>query len=129
MNYDGDGDASEGVAGEIATMQEALYAALQTYAADTIGTAVVYDSHSYPYFFVDTNSNAEPDPDEANYGNKYNAWTPRLLQAAYNYQYAAKDPGAYAHNPEYLLQLLYDSIADIGGDVSGMTRPDVRVEP
>jgi hypothetical protein len=35
----------------------------------------------------------------------------------------SKDPGAFAHNNEYVMQFLYDSINDIGGDVSGMTRP------
>jgi hypothetical protein len=72
---------------------------------------------------VDTNGNGQADPDEANFGNRYNAWTPRLLKAAYNYQFAQKDPGAYVHNGKYILQVLYDSIADIGGSVAGMTRP------
>jgi hypothetical protein len=128
VDYDGDGDAEEGVAGEIATMQEVLYAAIQDYAANTVGTPIVYESHSYPYFFIDTNGDGEATPDEANYGNRYTTWTPRLLQAAYNYQYAAKDPGAYAHNAAYVLQALYDSIDDTGGDVSGMTRPEVSSE-
>jgi hypothetical protein len=38
---------------------------------------------------------------------------------------ALKDRGAFAHNPEYLMQALYDSIEGVGGDVSGMTRPAV----
>jgi hypothetical protein len=45
------------------------------------------------------------------------------LRAAYNYQYSAKDPGAFAHNGLYIIQTLYDSLEDVGGDVSGMTRP------
>jgi hypothetical protein len=53
----------------------------------------------------------------------YTAWTPRLLKAAYNYQYSVKDPGAFAHNPKYVIQFLYDSIKDVGGDVGGLTRP------
>lgn len=128
VDYDGDGDVEEGIAGEITTMHEALYAAIQDYAANTLGTAIVYDSYAYPYFFIDGNGNGEADPDEANYGNRYVTWSPRLLQAAYNYQYAAKDPGAFAHNPAYVIQALYDSIDDVGGDVSGMTRPDVSSE-
>lgn len=122
-DFDGDGDVTEGVAGELATVQDVLYAAIQAYAAETVGTAIVYDSHAYPYFFTDTNGNGEPDPDEANYGNQYASWTPRLLKAAYNYQYAAKDPGAFAHNPPYVLQVLYDSVENLGGDVAGLTRP------
>ncbi len=123
-DYDGDGDTSEGIAGEIETLTEALYGAIQAYAADTEGTdAIVYDSHSYPYFFVDTNGDGEATPDEVNFGNRYGTWTPALLRAAYNYQYAQKDPGGFAHNPQYVIQLLYDAIEHVGGDVGGMTRP------
>lgn len=122
-DWDGDGDTEEGVTDEISTMQEVLYAAIQAYATETIGTGIVYDSHSYPYFFTDTNGNSEPDADEANGDNRFNTWTPRLLRAAYNYQYVQKDPGAFTHNAPYILQVLYDSIEDIGGDVSGMLRP------
>lgn len=123
VDYDGDGDAEEGLAEEIDTMIEKLYAAIQAYAADRLDAPIVYDSHSYPYFFADTNGNGEPDPDEANYGNRYQSWSPRLLEAAYNYQYASKDPGAFAHNGVYVLQLLYDSIQDLGGDLAGAVRP------
>ena len=122
-DYDGDGDAAEGIFGEIDTMSEALYAAIQAYAADTIGTPVIYDSHAYPYFFIDTDGNGEVDPGEGIYPNKYATWTPRLLQAAYNYQYSMKDPGAFAHNGKYVIQVLYDSLVDMGADVSGMVRP------
>jgi hypothetical protein len=122
-DFDGDGDAEEGLAGELDTMREKLYAAIQAYAADRLDAPIVYDSHSYPYFFADTDGDGEPDADEANYGNRYQSWSPRLLEAAYNYQYASKDPGAFAHNGTYVLQLLYDSIQDLGGDLAGAVRP------
>jgi hypothetical protein len=123
VDYDGDGDTSEGLAGEIATMKDALYAATLAYAAETVGTEIVYDSHAYPYFFTDTDADGEPDAEEANFGNRYVTWTPRLLRAAYNYQYATKDPGAFAHNGMYIIQVLYDALEDVGADVSGMARP------
>ncbi|MGD9100831.1 MAG: cytochrome c3 family protein, partial [Anaerolineae bacterium] len=123
VDYDGDGDTEEGIFGEIDTLREALYAALQTYAADVIGTPVIYDSHAYPYFFTDSDGNGEVDPGEAIYPNAYATWTPRLLQAAYNYQYAMKDPGAFAHNGKYVIQVLYDSLTDLGADTTGMVRP------
>jgi hypothetical protein len=112
-DFDGDGDTNEGIAGEIETLAETLYAALQNYAANVAGTPIIYDSHSYPYFFVDTNGNGQVDPGESSYGNGYNAFTPRSLKAAYNYQYAQKDPGAFAHNGKYVIQVLSASIADI----------------
>ncbi len=125
VDYDGDGDVEEGIYSEIATAKEALLAAMQAYAAGNAGVdAIIYDSHAYPYFFIDTDEDGvSAGPSEANYGNKYATWTPRLLRAAYNYQYAAKDPGAFAHNADYVLQLLYDALRDMGGDVGGMTRP------
>jgi hypothetical protein len=124
VDYDGDGDVEEGIDGEIQTIADAILVAMQAYAEATEGVdPIVYDSHSYPYFFIDTNGDGLPDPEEANYGNRYVTWTPRLLRAAYNYQYAQKDPGAYAHNGAYVLQTVYDSLNDIGGDVSAMTRP------
>lgn len=119
-DYDGDGDATEGLAGEIATLQEALYAAIQAYAADTAGTALAYDSHAYPYFFADANANSAVDEGEEGYAS----WTPSLLRAAYNYQYAQKDPGAFAHNGKYIVQILYDSLAGVGAEgLSAYTRP------
>ena len=110
-DFDGDGDTEEGIAGEVETLHEALYVAIQAYASDTVGTPIKYNSHAYPYWFTEDDE-------------RYGTWTPRLLQAAYNYQYAAKDPGGFAHNGKYVIQLLYDSIADAGGDTAGMVRPE-----
>lgn len=125
IDFDGDGDTSTGIAVEVMNINDAIYAAIQAYAAEEVGVPIALESHSYPYWFIDTNSNGIADPDEANFGNQYNTWTPRLLRAAYNYTWALKDPGAYAHNGQYILQVLYDTLKDIGGDVSGMTRPEV----
>jgi hypothetical protein len=122
-DWDGDGDTTEGIAGEVATVEDALLVAIQAYAADTLGTPLVYDAHNYPYFLVDANANGVADPEEATRENGYATWTPRLLRSAYNYQWVQKDPGAFAHNGRYILQVLYDSLADIGGDVTGLTRP------
>ena len=37
--------------------------------------------------------------------------------------------GAFVHNPTYVVQFLIDSIADLGGSVSGYTRPAVEPAP
>jgi hypothetical protein len=113
MDYDGDGDVEEGIAGEIATLQETLYAAIQAYAANVVGTPIAYDVASHPYFFIDTNANGVADPEEVNGDNRYNVFTARLMQAAYNYQVTLKDPGNYAHNAKYHIQLLFDSITSL----------------
>jgi hypothetical protein len=41
---------------------------------------------------MDTNANGVVDPEEAVRENAFTGWTPRLLRAAYNYQWASKDP-------------------------------------
>jgi hypothetical protein len=127
-DFDGDGNTDEGLAEEIDTMREALYAAIQDYAKNEVGTAIAYNTSANPYFFIDTNGNGEADPDESNSDNRYATWTPRLLRAAYNYQYSTKDPGAFTHNGRYILQTLYDSLEDLSTQVSvdttGMIRPE-----
>jgi hypothetical protein len=123
VDSDGDGDSTEGIAGEVATMQEALYAALQNYATSTIGTGIVFSPSSNPYWFIDSNANGQTDPDEVNSDNRYATWAPRLLRAAYNYTWVTKDPGSFAHNSRYIMAILYDSIGDLGGSTAGMTRP------
>jgi hypothetical protein len=114
-DYDNDGNVFESIADEIDGLRESLYYHLQNYAANEAGTPIVYDVHSYPYFFIDTNGNFKVDAGEASYGNRYNAFTPRLLKAAYNYQYVMKDPGAYAHNGEYVVQVLQNTLRDLPG--------------
>jgi hypothetical protein len=118
-DFDGDGDAHEGVYHEITGLRDVLFAAIQAYAntpkTDASGAAVpaspiAYSAAAYPYFFVDANGNGTVDPGET---TAYKAWTARLLRAAYDYQYVQKDPGAFAHNGKYLIEILYDAIADI----------------
>jgi hypothetical protein len=116
-DYDGTGDGNEGLAQEVDHQRAKLLATITSYAKTVGGKPIVYDLETFPYFFVDTNGNGVVDKDEAKFPNRYKAWTPRLLKAAYNYQFVTKEPGAYAHNPTYALELLYDSIADLGSKV------------
>jgi hypothetical protein len=109
IDYDGDGLTSEGVALEIETLRANLLDAIQAYAAKA-GSPLVYRPGQDPHFFNET-------------GEVYSSWTPVLLEAAYNYHLATMDPGAYSHNPRYILQLLYDSIEGVGGSVVGLIRP------
>jgi len=125
-DYDGDGGTTEGVYGELVTVHQSLYSAIQQYASDVIGDPIIY-GHSYPYWFHDSNGNGRADQDEVNYGNQYASWTPRLLKAAYNYHLVVEDPGGFMHNARYLIQLMYDSITDLGEvtpiDMAGLIRP------
>jgi hypothetical protein len=122
-DFDGNGDTSEGISAEITRVHQALGEAIYAYSANTVAVPILY-AHSYPYWFNDTNANGEADEGEAVFPNAFKSWTPRLLKAAYNYQFVEVDPGAYAHNPHYVLQIMYDSIEDLGSmDMAGLTRP------
>ena len=105
---DGNGDLNEGVAQEIDHLRERLLSAIQDYAKTVSGKPVAYSDEAYPYFFVDSNGNGKVDADEAKVPNRYKTWTPRLMKAAYNYQFITKDPGAFAHNPVYASELLLE---------------------
>jgi hypothetical protein len=124
---DGDGDVREGVAAEVTALHAALGRAIAAYAARVSEKPIVYAPAAYRYFFADLNGNGTADADEAIYPNRYQAWTPRLLKAAYNYQFVAKDPGIYAHNPSYAMQLMIDSLDDLARAVplgeGGWNRP------
>lgn len=126
-DIDGDGDTSEGLASVIDSLHGRLDEAIRAYAAEVVGAPIVYASESYPYFFADTDADGTAGEDEAAYPNRYQSWTPRLLKAAYNYQFVAKDPGGYAHNPHYTLQLLIDSLDSLAErvevDTAGLVRP------
>jgi len=127
VDLDGTGNMKEGVAQEIDNLRAKLLTAIQEYAKKVAGKPIVYSAPDYPYFFVDTNGDGKVDGKEAFFPNQYKNWTPRLLKAAYNYQFVTKDPGAYAHNPTYVAELLHDSIADLGTrvtvDLKNATRP------
>jgi len=110
VDYDGDGNLTEGLYYEVDGIRTKLYAAIQAYATNVAGTAIAYNPASHPYWFIDANANGVADPDET---TAYNAYTTRLLQATYNYQVSVKDPGAFAHNGKYIIELLYDSIEDL----------------
>ena len=127
-DYDGDGNVTEGLAAEVEGLRSHLDAAVRAYAGGVAGKAMAVSFGRYPYFFLDNDGDGEVGPDEASYGNRYDAWTPRLVTAAYNLVYATREPGAFAHNPRYILQVLIDSIADLGeasGQVpQGLVRPE-----
>ncbi len=122
-DFDGDGSKTEGLAGEIDSLADILLGAMMDYARDVAGQPIAYDPHSHPYFYNDDNDNGQADEGEA----RYNSWTPRLLRAAYNYQYVQKDPGAFAHNGKYIIQVLYDSLEDLSAkvqvDMASLIRP------
>jgi hypothetical protein len=122
VDYNGNGDVKEGVRDEYRSLRDALYAEIQAYAKDTVGTGITYNPDAYPYWFVDADGDDVADEVDGQ-TTSYSTWTPRLLKAAYNYNFLRKNRGAQVHNAEYAIQITIDSIEDLGGDISTYTRP------
>lgn len=118
QDYDGDGDTTEGIYYELEGLRLKLFEAIQAYGAEQ-GAPICYDSHNHPYFFGDTDEDGTCAAEEAVRGNAYASWTARLLRAAYNFQTATKDRGAFAHNAKYIFQILFDSITDLNAVLDG----------
>jgi hypothetical protein len=56
--------------------------------------------------------------------NAFAPFTPALVKATHNYQLSKKDPGAWAHNFNYIGQLLFDSVEDVSGSApANLVRP------
>ncbi|HML14344.1 MAG TPA: polyheme membrane-associated cytochrome C [Xanthobacteraceae bacterium] len=127
-DFDGNG-REEGIARELANLHRELYAAIQQYARTVGGAGIAFTYEEYPYWYTDLNGNGKIDHDEVRPDNTYKAYTPRLLQAAYNYTFVLRDPGAAYHNGRYSLQLIYDSLESLaasgkaGVDMRGKVRP------
>ena len=111
-DYDGDGDVVEGIDGEITGLRDKLYSAITRYGAER-ATPVCYADGSYPYWFKDSDGDGACSPAEAMASNGFASWTARLMRATYNFQMASKDPGAFAHNAKYIIELLFDSITNV----------------
>jgi len=112
IDYDGDGKA-EGIFHEIEGAQEVLIKSMQTYAAKNLGKPLGFELGQFPYVFNDTNGDGTLSKDEAIFPNAFKSFTPRLQRAAFNYMFSVKDPAGYVHNGKYVLQLIFDAVADL----------------
>ena len=112
QSYDGSGDSSVGIRSDIEANAERLMNMLVAYTTDVVGAPVIYDGTRYPYFFADANGDGAIDVADGR-PVAYTAWTPRSLRTAFNWKLVTADPGNYAHNPKYSLELLYDAIEDL----------------
>ncbi|HEY2137642.1 MAG TPA: polyheme membrane-associated cytochrome C [Xanthobacteraceae bacterium] len=127
-DFDGNG-TEEGLGREIANLQAELYTAIQTYAKNVGNKPIAFTKALYPYWYADANGNGRIDPEEVQKDNWYKAYTPRLMQATYNYSFILRDPGAAYHNARYTLQLLYDTLDSLaqsnkaGVNMKGKVRP------
>jgi hypothetical protein len=128
QDYDGDGNRTEGMADEVQGVETLLLTAMQRYGSEH-GAKLCF-SATYPNWFIDGDGSGVCETVETAQSNAYASWTPRLVRAAYNYQFIQNDPGAYAHNAKYAIQLLHDTLADVNSalvntiDLSALVRND-----
>lgn len=137
-----DGSTDQGVYQNYLQMMAKLYTAIQRYSLakgnTSGGTSVICFNEpgaSGQYFFV---GSAEGEagtscPTTTTWGaaGSSTAFTPRLVRATYNYKFLAQDPGAWAHNPRYVAEIMYDAIRDLNQglapaaqiDMTGWVRP------
>jgi hypothetical protein len=113
QDYDGDNNRTEGIYFEIQGLRDRLLTAIQRYGAERAQPLCYGDSH--PYWFKDSNGDGTCSQAESVAANRFASWTPRLQKAAYNHQLSKVDPGAFAHNAKYIIQLLHDSIQSLNG--------------
>lgn len=114
VSFDGSGDLGKGIKADISANAARLKAMIEDYAARVAGVPLHYDGARHPYFFADANGDGLADRVDGK-PVAYNAWTPRMLKAAYNWKFVGSDAGIHVHNPHYALELLYDSMEDLAG--------------
>jgi uncharacterized CHY-type Zn-finger protein len=102
-DYDGDGNAAEGISQEVRGLENQLIALLTVF-------GIYYNDTAYPYFFSD-----------AGFTTGFSGWTLPTLKAGFNLSFVIKglpsgatqinqpNPSAATHNYRYNIQLLHDS--------------------
>lgn len=116
VSFDGSGDLKKGIGGDIAANAARLKLMIEDYAEKVAGVPVHYDGRRHPYFFVDANGDGVADQADGK-PQPYNAWSPRMLKAAYNWKFVGSDAGIHVHNPHYALELLHDSMESLAGAI------------
>ncbi len=114
FNGDIDGDGTEEPLDvEINSLKATLNTAIQAYANDITGQGVCFDDNTYPYFLKHTGRTGACTQAELTAAAAFKAFTPRLMRAAYNLKFATTEYGAWAHNPRYAIEVLFDAITDL----------------
>jgi len=109
--YDRDMDGD----GRAGTIQEEIEG-LQAVIIEELEKAdIYYNPDMHPYFFT------VPPPQTRADG--VTTWKESQLEAAFNLQFASKEPGAYIHNFRYTVQLLRDSYEALTGSALPGVRP------
>jgi hypothetical protein len=108
-----------------------LAVAIQTYANVVAGQSICWTSSFPGHFYIYGAPAGTVTPADAWHpvatcpssvvqkaSTVFTAYTPALVRALYNYQAIYNDPGAWAHNPRYAVEILFDSISDLNRGIA-----------
>ena len=97
---------------------------MQTYATDTVARASCTPAQAIRTSSLIRMATARLMPDEINSDNAFKTWTHACCVRRTTTSIPARIPARFVHNGKYVIQTLYDSLEDVGADVSAMTRPE-----
>ena len=95
-----------------------LYKGIVNYANFKLAKKICYDKGNYPYWFETANADGTCSVADPTMRVAYALFSPRLLRAAFNYNLFVREPGAWAHNPRYVVELAYDGIVDLNNGLT-----------
>jgi hypothetical protein len=108
-----------------------LAVAIQTYANVVAGQSISWTTSFPGHFYIyGSPAGTVTPPDEWTPvypsttvvpqvpANVFTNYTPALVRALYNYQAIYNDPGAWAHNPRYAIEILFDAITDLNRGIA-----------
>ena len=127
-DIDGDG-VQAGLKTEILGLNAKLLAAMQSYAFNVVGAGagpgICFSDATYPYFLKHTGASGDCTAAEITAAAAFKNFTPRLYRAAYNLKFSVSDFGAWAHNPRYAIEVLFDSITDLNAGLTAAGKTPV----
>ena len=132
VDYDGDTDLLEPIKDEIESFKDALVAEMAIYgsafyrdAGTHAGTHDVVYNESQDRWYVDEDDSG----DYTSGDTRWRKWDEHFSRALYNLAFLHDEPGYYAHNPKYVLQLLYDTIDNLDEEYGSVTPTGLNGSP
>jgi hypothetical protein len=124
FGFEGDIDQNgteQGLKLEIEGLKAKLLAALKAYGTNVGGGDLCIVVSNTAPFLADTVKAQVNTTDACGAGanaTDYTKFTARSLKASFNYMAIQNDPGAWAHNPRYVIEIIYDAIADLNAGLT-----------
>ena len=131
IDYDGDGNTSEGIYDELVGLRDKAAGAASPVRQGARHADLLFGRTAIPTGSSTPTATAPARPPRRCPRTGSRAGPRAWCGPAYNFQLASKDPGAFAHNAKYVIELLHDAVADVNTglvakvDLSKAVRNDV----